>query len=74
MDPEDLYTYELHFPDRVGSNKVIGGQRVGVGEHQHKWYYYPDMSSDEVLMFSVFDRKYKDEQGNYYAPRYALHT
>ena len=33
----------------------------------HKWFYYPEMAKDEVLLFKVYDKK---EDG----PRFVFHT
>ena len=33
----------------------------------HKWFYYPEMEKEEVLLFKVYDKK---EDG----PRFVFHT
>ena len=50
VDFSKAIRYEMHFPDRIGSNFAL--------EHspEHKWYYYPRMTRDECLLFKVFER------------------
>merc|ERR1719443_2770997 len=47
----DRFLYELRFADRTGENYSL---RHSAG---HKWYYYPQMSKEECLVFKVYDKK-----------------
>merc|ERR1712226_465627 len=58
---EERFLYELMFPDRTGENYSLKFSE------NHKWYYYPQQTADEVLVFKVFDKK---EDG----PRFVFHT
>jgi len=51
-DANDLLLYELVYKDRVGENYSLSP----VDAAKHRWYYYPDMTADEVIMFKVYDR------------------
>ena len=44
---EDKFLYELAFPDRTGENYSL---RYNA---EHKWYYYPEMTHDECMVFKV---------------------
>ena len=52
---------ELIFPDRVGENYSLKHSEG------HRWYFYPEQTRDECLIFKVFDKK---EDG----PRFVFHT
>lgn len=58
-----VLTYELCFPERVGENYSLSAE----GAQHDRWWYYPDMTADECLVFSVYDRK-PDR------PRFVFHT
>merc|ERR1712050_476537 len=58
---EDRFLYQLFFPDRMGENYSLKFSE------DHMWYYYPQQTRDEVLVFKVFDKK---EDG----PRFMFHT
>mmetsp|Transcript_19526 Transcript_19526/g.45418 ORF Transcript_19526/g.45418 Transcript_19526/m.45418 type:complete len:288 (+) Transcript_19526:87-950(+) len=62
IDYTKVVKYEMHYPDRVGSNFAL--------EHDpdHKWYYYPKMVRDECLLFKVYE---KDDGGAF---RSVFHT
>eukprot|EP00928_Gymnodinium_smaydae_P061257 TRINITY_DN4538_c0_g1_i1.p1 TRINITY_DN4538_c0_g1~~TRINITY_DN4538_c0_g1_i1.p1 ORF type:complete len:331 (+),score=77.93 TRINITY_DN4538_c0_g1_i1:57-1049(+) len=61
IKPEDRFLYELIFPDRVGENYSLEFSK------DHMWYYYPQQTKDEALVFKVYD---KAEDG----PRFVFHT
>lgn len=49
VKPEALVTFEIHYEDRVGENyfsKSTGNQ---------EWWYYPEMTRDEVLLLKQWD-------------------
>ncbi|CAD7959157.1 unnamed protein product [Amoebophrya sp. A25] len=49
---KDALLYELVYNDRVGENYSLAPEAAG----KHSWFYWPDMTSDEVIMFNVYDR------------------
>lgn len=59
----DLRTFQIHYADRVGENyfachpenKGDGGGAAGEGRAGHRWYYYPDLEIDEVLILKQWD-------------------
>lgn len=57
----DRFLYELRFPDRTGENYSLQFNEA------HQWYYYPQMTKDECMVFKVYDKK---EDG----PRFVFHT
>lgn len=61
IDASEIFTYELRFPDRTGENYSLRHSP------SHRWYYYPEMTGDECLVFKVYD---KHEDG----PRFVFHT
>ena len=54
--------YELRFPDRTGENYSLKFSEA------HEWFYYPQMTMDECLVFKVFDSA---EDGE---PRFVFHS
>ncbi|CAD7969907.1 unnamed protein product [Amoebophrya sp. A120] len=48
----DMLLYELVYKDRVGENYSLSPHNA----QNHRWYYYPDMTADEIIMFKVYDR------------------
>ncbi|CAE7556666.1 asaB [Symbiodinium microadriaticum] len=50
VDYSRAIKYEMHFPDRIGSNYALEFSP------QHRWYYYPRMGKDESLLFKVFEK------------------
>ena len=63
VDPESYLTYELRYPDRTGETYALDTK----DKDKHDWYYYPQMTKDEALMFYVFDKK-ED------SPGFVMHT
>ena len=61
VDPDDRFLYELIFPDRTGENYSLKFSEA------HRWYYYPEMTKDECLLFKVYDKKAD-------GPRFVFHT
>lgn len=57
----DRFVYELRFPDRTGENYSLEFSDA------HEWSYYPAMTADEALLFTVYDRR-----GD--GPRFVFHT
>ncbi|CAE7505972.1 aclN [Symbiodinium natans] len=51
VDYSRAIKYEMHFPDRIGSNFALEFSP------EHKWYYYPGMDKDECLLFKVFEKE-----------------
>ncbi len=47
--PADLVVFEIHYQDRVGENYFA--------KHapNHGWYFYPEMTRDEVLLIKQWD-------------------
>ena len=63
VDPASHLLYELKYPDRTGENYSLSTKHA----QDHKWFYYPQMTQDEALLFYVYDKK---EDG----PRFVMHT
>ena len=49
MRPDDFVACDLYFRDRVGEISYVAFSE------RHRWYYYPDMQRDEVLLLKCFD-------------------
>jgi hypothetical protein len=49
VHPEDLVVFEIHYADRVGENYF--------SKHasRHRWYFYPAVTRDEVLLIKQWD-------------------
>ena len=47
--PEDLVVFEIHYPDRIGENYFARHAS------RHRWYYYPALTRDEVLLIKQWD-------------------
>ncbi len=49
VHPEDLVVFEIHYEDRVGENYFA--------KHapRHRWYFYPRLARDEVLLIKQWD-------------------
>ena len=45
----DLITFEIHYADRVGENYFAKHNE------QQRWYYYPAMKKNEVLLMTQWD-------------------
>ena len=61
VDDSDRFLYHLLFPTRAGENYSL------VHSESHLWYYFPLMTADEVMLFSVYDRQAD-------TPRFVFHT
>jgi len=46
---EDLVATDLIYPDRIGEVYAI------TYNPEHRWYYFPQMQRDEVLLIKCFD-------------------
>ena len=62
LSPEDLILSERRYPDRIGETYQVAYNA------NHHWYYFPGMTSDEVLIFKVYDSE-KDGRA-----RFTAHT
>jgi hypothetical protein len=49
MRPDDFVACDLYFRDRVGEISYVAYSE------RHRWYFYPDMHRDEVLLLKCFD-------------------
>ena len=49
VDPRHRIDYEMLYPDRVGHNYAL------THSPEHRWMYFPRMTEDEALVFSVYD-------------------
>jgi hypothetical protein len=49
MQPDDFVACDLYFRDRVGEIHYVAHR------DRHRWYYFPDMRRDEVLLLKCFD-------------------
>lgn len=49
VQPEDLVVFEIHYQDRIGENYFARHASA------HRWYYYPHMTGDEVLLIKQWD-------------------
>ena len=49
MRTEDFVACDLYYRDRVGEISYVAYSE------RHRWYYYPDMHRDEVLLLKCFD-------------------
>ena len=49
LDPDDLVTMDLIYPDRVGEVQSL---RFDLA---HRWLYFPSMQPDEVLLLKCYD-------------------
>eukprot|EP00793_Prasinoderma_coloniale_P004948 PRCOL_00000709-RA len=57
--------YKMVFPERVGENLALQH-----GDH-HKWFFYPQMTADEALVFKVYDSR---EAAEHDGTRFTYHT
>ena len=62
MASEDLIAAERRHADRVGEIYQIAYNPA------HKWFYFPDMTRDEALVFKCYD-SLKDGRARFYGPR-----
>ena len=49
VSPQDLVVYEIHYQDRVGENYFAKHAPT------HQWYYYPQMTREEVILIKQWD-------------------
>jgi hypothetical protein len=49
VKPEDLVVFEIHYADRIGENYFAKHAA------SHEWFYYPEMTTDEVLLIKQWD-------------------
>lgn len=49
LDPQDLVTFEIRYADRVGENYFARNNAA------HRWYFFPEMTRDEVILLKVWD-------------------
>ncbi len=49
VDPADLVVFEIHYEDRVGENYFAKHAE------RHRWYYYPAITRDEILLIKQWD-------------------
>jgi len=47
--PEDFFKLFLRYRDRTGENYVMKYNE------QHKWWYFPDMTAEQVIILKTFD-------------------
>ena len=47
--PEDLVVFELHYADRIGENYFAHWS------DRHRWYFYPEVTRDEVALIKQWD-------------------
>jgi len=52
LDPNDLLATDLVYPDRIGEI-----YHLAYNPHQ-RWYYFPDMLRDEVLLIKGYDSRH----------------
>ena len=51
--PEDFFKLYLRYRDRTGENYVLNGR------DEHKWWYFPGMEKDQVIVLKTYE---SDEQ------------
>lgn len=49
LAPGDLIASERRYPDRIGETYQVSYSP------DHEWYYFPEMTRDEALVFKVYD-------------------
>jgi len=49
VDPEDLVVFEIHYADRIGENYFARYAQ------RHRWYYYPALTREEVVLIKQWD-------------------
>lgn len=49
VDPADLVVFEIHYGDRIGENYFARAAP------RHRWYFYPALTRDEVLLIKQWD-------------------
>ena len=71
----DTRVFKIHYADRVGENYFV----CPSSKQQHKWYYYPDMTIDEVLLLKQWDSlggiaNGSDRDGNSQPSTFTIHS
>ena len=51
---DELRTFQIHYAERVGENYFACSSGTD-NSRQHEWFYYPQMSIDEVLLLKQWD-------------------
>ena len=64
VSPSDLVPAQIVYPDRVGEILQVRHRS------EHRWYYYPEMTDNEVLLIKGYDSR-EDGQARY-APHAAF--
>jgi hypothetical protein len=49
VDPGDLVVFEIHYTDRIGENYFARHTP------RHRWYFYPAITRDEVILIKQWD-------------------
>ncbi len=49
VHPDDLVVFEVHYSDRIGENYLAKHS------DNHRWYFYPALTRDEVLLIKQWD-------------------
>lgn len=49
VEPGDLVVFEIHYTDRVGENYFARHAP------RHRWYFYPELTRDEVVLIKQWD-------------------
>jgi len=53
---DELRMFKIHYNDRVGENYFISPPAAS-GRREHGWYYYPEMTMDEVILLKQWDSR-----------------
>ena len=49
VSPKDLVVFEIHYSDRIGENYFARPNE------RHRWYTFPEMTRDEILLIKQWD-------------------
>ena len=49
VEAEDLVVFEIHYADRIGENYFARHAP------RHRWYFYPELTRDEVILIKQWD-------------------
>ena len=66
-DAQSIATEDLVVADLVYEHRT-GHEYRGTFKPQHRWFYYPDMRTNEILLIKVFDSATRGDN------RFSLHT
>lgn len=58
VEPEDLVTFEIHYHDRIGENYFARPSA------NHRFYFFPEMTTDEPLLLKQWDSQGALAQSN----------